>query len=258
MIGWTKSYRRKWKHPVFRNLRDAGIWSYLIDNAAWCDNTDIRFEGHRILLQRGQIAVSERFLATGFCCDRQVIRRLLDALEIDLMITRQKTHGFTIITICNYCEYQDYDSDGKPTDEPQTTQREPSDNPNIEDSKKIKKEDIKIPSESLLVFSHEIDISPANWGHINGRSTQATADAVFETHFWPNYPPRKGGKHPAMLAFRRALKHATAEEILVGAAQYAGKREGLPTADQRFTKHATTWLNQRAWNDELEGMFDAN
>src|ERR1700722_17284638 len=95
--GWTKSYRRKWKHPVFLNFRDASIWAFILDNAAWRDNTDVRFENARFNLMRGQIAISERFLATGFCCDRQTIRRVLEALEADHMITRNKTTSATII-----------------------------------------------------------------------------------------------------------------------------------------------------------------
>jgi len=129
--GWTKSYRRKWKHPVFLNFRDASIWAFLLDNAAWRDNTDVRFENARLNIMRGQIAVSERYLATGFCCDRQVIRRVLDALQTDHMITREKTSAATIITICNYELYQSLDQDEKPTEPTQETQREPTLNPPV-------------------------------------------------------------------------------------------------------------------------------
>lgn len=127
--GWTKSYRRKWKHPVFLNFRDAAIWAFILDNAAWRDNTDIRFENARLNIMRGQIAVSERYLATGFCCDRQVIRRVLDALQTDQMITREKTTSATVITICNYELYQSLDQDGKPTEPQSETQVKPALNP---------------------------------------------------------------------------------------------------------------------------------
>lgn len=130
--GWTKSYRRKWRHPVFRNFRDAAIWAYLTDNAAWQDYSDVRFEdGPRIVLMRGQIAVSERYLANGFSCDRQVIRRVLDALETDHMITRTKTTSATIVTICNYGEYQSCEEAEKPTIPTGKTQVEPTSNPPV-------------------------------------------------------------------------------------------------------------------------------
>jgi hypothetical protein len=133
--GWTKSYRRKWRHPVFRNFRDAAVWAYLTDNAAWADNTDTRFDGDRIMLMAGEIAVSERFLAEGFACDRQVIRRIFDALEKDRMITRRKTHRATIITICNYKTYQSPSEMEEPAEPEKKTQPEPSANPNIEEPK---------------------------------------------------------------------------------------------------------------------------
>jgi hypothetical protein len=135
--GWTKSYRRKWRHPVFRNFRDAAVWAYLTDNAAWADNTDTRFDGERIVLMAGEIAVSERFLAEGFACDRQVIRRIFDALEKDQMIHRRKTHRSTIITICNYRQYQAREEIENPQRVAARTQPEPSANPNIEETKNI-------------------------------------------------------------------------------------------------------------------------
>lgn len=146
--GWTKSYRRLWKHPVFRNFRDAAVWSYMIDNAAWRDNQDVWFRGRRIMLMEGQIVTSERELAEGFCCDRQVIRRILDALEKNLMISRHKTADYTIVTICNYREYQAPQEEQKPTGNPPISQDEPTENPPYIDknSKNSKTDDDDAPA----------------------------------------------------------------------------------------------------------------
>lgn len=146
--GWTKSYRRKWRHPVFRNFRDASIWAYLTDNAAWRDGMEVRFEDYLITLARGQIAVSERFLSAGFSCDRQVIRRVLAALETAHMITRNKTRSATILTICKYDQYQSFEDTEKPTSDTAQTHVEPTSNPNIEEPKKSKKEDSKPSSKA--------------------------------------------------------------------------------------------------------------
>lgn len=158
--GWVKAWRSRWTHPAFRNLRDAAIWSFLVDNAVWRD-TDTRFEERRVQLSRGQIIVSERFLAKGFCCDRQVIRRVLEILESDQMITREKPSGATIISICNYDRFQSSSEIEKPSFELERTQGEPRENPNKKESKKIKnqegegsrgsrlKPDWKLPKEYL-------------------------------------------------------------------------------------------------------------
>lgn len=95
-------------------------------------------------------------------------------------------------------------------------------------------------------------IAPANWGKINGSTTQEVADAVFAEHFWPAYPKIKCSKQDAKLAFRRALKSATASEILVGVNRYLEKWEDLPDDRKPFAKHAATWLNKKMWIDELE------
>lgn len=63
--------------------------------------------------------------------------------------------------------------------------------------------------------------------------------------FWKIYP-RKVGKQAAQKAFLKALKAATAEEILTGAKRYAED----PNRAASFTAHPTTWLNAGRWNDE--------
>lgn len=138
--GYARSYRRKWRNPIFRNLRDAGIWSWMTDTAAW-KPTKVRFGEFVIVLERGQLITSERFMAEGFCVDRAVIRRLLDTLEGEQMIARHKTHGGTLITICNYDKYQHGDEGENPPESPGETQGEPTENPNKKKVKKVRKEE---------------------------------------------------------------------------------------------------------------------
>ncbi len=135
--GYTRSYRRKWDNPVFRNLRDAGIWSWMTDSAVWKD-TKIRFCDRLIFIKRGQLVTSERFVASGFDVDRQVIRRIWDALEDEQMITRQKTHGGTLITICNYDIYQPSGELENPLNLPSQTHVKPTSNPNKKEVKEVK------------------------------------------------------------------------------------------------------------------------
>lgn len=136
--GYTRSYRKRWSHTAFRNLRDAAIWSWMTDAAAWRD-TAIRFCGQRVELKRGQLVTSERFLAEGFCVDRQVIRRLLDNIVSEHMVTLQKTHVGTIITICNYDKYQSSSDGENPPENPDRTHVEPTSNPNKKETKELKK-----------------------------------------------------------------------------------------------------------------------
>lgn len=115
MSGYTLSYRDKWQHPVFRNLREAGMWSWLCDTAVW-KKTKVRFNGILIELDRGQLATSVRFMSNGFEVGEQLTRTFLQNLEKEGMINTRPTHWGTIITICNYDKYQLLEnSDNTPT-----------------------------------------------------------------------------------------------------------------------------------------------
>jgi uncharacterized protein YdaU (DUF1376 family) len=63
-------------------------------------------------------------------------------------------------------------------------------------------------------------------------------------NFWSVYP-RKTAKGAATAAWVKALKKATAEEIIKAAEVYRDD----PNRDEGFTAHASTWLNQERWLD---------
>lgn len=67
--------------------------------------------------------------------------------------------------------------------------------------------------------------------------------------FWRVYP-KKEGKAAAQKAWPRAADAAPFPTIVAAAAAYARKRAG---EDPKFTKHASTWLNNRCWEDEHTG-----
>lgn len=67
--------------------------------------------------------------------------------------------------------------------------------------------------------------------------------------FWKAYP-RRVEKITARTAYDKALKVATATQILQGAMRYAAERQGQ---NPRFTKHPASWLNAGCWDDEPIG-----
>lgn len=155
MSGYTLSYRDKWTNPVFRNLLEAAIWSWMCDTAAWKD-IKVRFSGKLIHLKRGQIATSERFISEGFGIGRQVVRTFLDNLQNDHMITREITQSSTIITICNYEKYQSKEEVDNPENNQDKTQEEnqtqPTPNPN---KKEVNKQTTVVKDISLTESPRE-------------------------------------------------------------------------------------------------------
>lgn len=63
--------------------------------------------------------------------------------------------------------------------------------------------------------------------------------------FWNTYP-RKADKATARKAWAKALKTTDPDQIIAGAARYAGD----PNRDPQFTKLPATWLNAEAWGNE--------
>ena len=79
---------------------------------------DLRFQGHEV--PRGSFVLSQESFAKECGLSRQQLRTCLKKLEETGEITRKSTSKFTIISVCNYCKYQDY----QPTDNQQVTTRE--------------------------------------------------------------------------------------------------------------------------------------
>ena len=78
----------------------------------------------------------------------------------------------------------------------------------------------------------------------NTRNNSTAADAAF-TEFWQTYP-RRTAKGAAVKAFRQALKKASADTIIAGAARYRDD----PNRDDAYTAHPATWLNAERWDDD--------
>lgn len=68
--------------------------------------------------------------------------------------------------------------------------------------------------------------------------------------FWIQYPKNNGAKKPAYEKFKQALKEGINHEIIInGASKYSAFVASEGT-EQRFIKHAATWLNQRGWETD--------
>lgn len=60
--------------------------------------------------------------------------------------------------------------------------------------------------------------------------------------WWATYPRRDGSKKKAFEAWRKVIKEISTDDLLRITVHFARARHGQ---DQRYTPHATTWLNQR-------------
>lgn len=82
----------------------------------------------------------------------------------------------------------------------------------------------------------------------NGTESKARQRADYSPEFqtfWATYP-RREAKRQAWNAWCKALNRATVEAITEGALRYAQD----PNRDDKYTKHAATWLNADGWEDD--------
>ncbi|MEH7827648.1 hypothetical protein [Gemmobacter denitrificans] len=113
MSGTVNVARDLWDDPTFKDseMSQREAWIWMIAEASWKDR-DRRVGAHEVALKRGQFAASTRFMAGAFMWSEARVRRYLDMLENRRMIRRETDAGVTVVTICNYDNYQNKPSSG--------------------------------------------------------------------------------------------------------------------------------------------------
>lgn len=141
MQGWVKKYRQVYEHPLFDDepfsKRDA--FEYLICKAAFEETKQIA-NGKMILVKRGELVTSERFLSGIFMWSKTKVRQFLDILESEKMISKTLIRGKTRLNIVNYDKYQDTETTEKPEKNQKKTTEKPL-NKNVKNEKKEEEEE---------------------------------------------------------------------------------------------------------------------
>lgn len=111
--GYLKFWRRAENSSVWsRGIEYRGL---LITLLARANHKESYFLGQRI--QPGQIATSMQTLADDLGISRQKLQRMFSNLEKDGVVKVENAgNRFSMITVLNYCEYQDSDRSGRATD----------------------------------------------------------------------------------------------------------------------------------------------
>jgi hypothetical protein len=103
--GYVRIYRSLIDHPSFRNDAEAMAFAWMVMKAAWRP-TRVRYKGHPISLERGQLAISVRDFAGAHDRNKNWVSRILETLRREDMIRTDAGTGVLVITICNYDKYQ--------------------------------------------------------------------------------------------------------------------------------------------------------
>lgn len=105
--GWIKLHRAAIEHPCLQKLDALGVWCALLMRAARTPKRII-LSGQTITLQHGQLALPVSSFAEAGGVTRKRMRSILGLFRANQMIEmgQAKGHAFTVITVCNYSEWQ--------------------------------------------------------------------------------------------------------------------------------------------------------
>jgi biotin operon repressor len=121
--GWILLSRNLLKWGWFDKSEMVHLWIYLLLAA----NVESK-KWHGVTVERGQIVTGRKKLKAATGISEQTIRTCLQRLQDTGEITIKSTKQYTLITICNYADYQDYDPNNQPTTNQQSTNNQPTTN----------------------------------------------------------------------------------------------------------------------------------
>ncbi len=244
MSGWIKLHRGIFDHWIASDPDYLCVWLRMLTEANFEDKKHL-FNGALLEIRRGQIIFGLEAWSSKTGVTIAKLRKLLDMLEKDKMINRQKTNKYSLISITNYALYQDDDRQNA-----SKSQADDNQNATPKELKNIRiKEDtngdsvesaVKKPRKKKCSFEPEM-------------SRQAWEDA-FDV-FWNSVEQKRVGKADAKTVFSKYTNGKSDDEIEFFLNVichwydlYLKEDESrLLPENKKYLKHASTWLNSEPW-----------
>jgi hypothetical protein len=228
--GFFAIDRGVWEHPMFarEKFSEREAWIWLISSAAW-EPIRIRVGRASFDLARGQCAFALRFLAEKWQWSEPRVRRFLKRLTDDAAVLVLATREATLITICNYDEYQ-------------ASRRAD-----------VVENDAALDAESTNPRRKEERNKQTTINKEEKKETRARARVDdgwpddFREQFWAKYP-NKVGKPKALKKLEGIRKRGVLvdwAELMAGLERYIRTKP-----PDREWLNPETFLNQERWADE--------
>lgn len=159
MTGWIKLQRDIMDHWIAQDNEYLAVWVRMLAEANFNDRKTV-INGALVEVKRGQLvfgldSYSEK---TGVSVRR--LRKLLELLENDGMIDRQKSNKFSLISIVNYAKHQD--DDRQKTGESQADDKQTSGEGQAKGST-IRSKELK---EGKELKKNNSDLDFSSWPHL--------------------------------------------------------------------------------------------
>lgn len=214
--GWIKLHRKMLDNPVvWKDSDHLAVWIYLLLNATHKD-MDVLFRSKRITLKPGQLITGRKSIASQLSISDSKVKRVLLAFESDQQIDRQRSNQNSLITILNWCEYQQTDQQN----DQQVTSKRPASDQQVTTNKNIK----NIKNNTLVDFFDQI---------------------------WKLYP-KKEGKGQVSLTQKKKLYNIGLEEMTRAIERYKKAKEGT---DRKYLQNGSTFFNS-GYVDYLDANYE--
>lgn len=252
MSGWIKLHRGIFDHWISTDPECLCVWLRMLTDANFEDKKHL-FNGALIEIKRGQIIFGLEAWSAKTGVSISKLRRLLDMLEKDKMIDRQKTNKYSLISILNYSLYQD--------DDRQTASKTQADDKQTATPKELK--NIRSKEVNNIVDSGE---SP---DLVSKKKKPSAFDDVKVSYqekafnvFWSEVERKKTGKADALKAFLELTKGCDNDEtdfrlsvICNWYGLYLAEDESrLLPENKKFLKGAGAWMREKPWQADKQAL----
>jgi hypothetical protein len=234
--GWVKLYRSAVEHPCLDRFDAQGVWATLLQKAAYTPRK-IRMGGQMIALDRGQLAISVAAFARAGGISHKRMRTILGIFAADGMLEMgiAKGKACTVLTICNYTEYQSVDEAGAKVGarEGHSWGMAGADSLKEKEGKNLKQESLDLPPAAHTPL-------PAARAVRSKREYQEAFERL-----WATYPLRdedKSAKADCLNRWKADTKGVDQEAVIAAAKAWAAAEGSKP-----YRMGLRAWLRNKAF-----------
>ena len=169
MSGWIKLHRQ---------IQECFLWRIkepFDKRSAWIDllllmehqNKNLMIDGKIETIKRGSYMLSIEKLCDRWMWSRNKVKRYLDVLEREHMIVTRRTNKGTLVSVVNYCIYQNQDKQGEPALEPTVELAvEPALEPQIKNIRNKEDKNIYIVSNDTICQTQDVRRVVDKWNEL--------------------------------------------------------------------------------------------
>jgi hypothetical protein len=239
MSGWIKLHRSIQDHFIydFSEPDKALAWIDILLSASYAESK-VKIKSRLFSVQKGQWLVSQVTLQKRWKMSQNKVKRLLKLLENDGMISVLTNELTSIITICNFSDYQ---NDERANEQAHGRAVERTTNEQSNDI--LRSKEYKEVKNKTIVDSDE------------PTSDKKDFLAGLFDKFWKHYKTKQG-KQKAMAKFKLFLKGKTESQsifwmnLMLAYYEHCLENQVVGYAEL----HAATYIHNRRWEDNPEFM----